>query len=476
MKKSTKLASLVLAAVVALNGLALPTFAAVPFLETQTGIISKQVNYTPGVTVTKPTAEDLEGEYGAAYADAGFKVTFTFCSNDASIQSVSVGGNMNFYTQEDCKVYAEAGRPNQSAGLVPKSAYEYRVGMTTAQNNAPGLTSREGILYEMEKVDEGIWSVSMPLPAQQYVYKYILTYANGSTKQSDDPANPADAPANVVSTLAGQSIVYVGIAADAPTKMNDFYPVKEKYQGTLRKASVTASSGLEQALLIYLPYNYNENKTYKTLYVSHGSGGSETDWFGVGNLKNILDNLYKDGKLTDVIVVSMDNNSPFNNLGNLEDAARNIADVIVPYMEEKYPVSSSAEDRAVFGLSAGGSMSEKLLQTIPEKFSYVGICSVGRQFPLSAAQADLTDIQATNVSYYCGELDWRESNTKNLYEEMAALGGNVSYKVVSGAHDWITWGLSIDDFLTNRLWKSSVEDSCLKQIYQQLRKGYTDRF
>ena len=64
MKKSTKLASLVLAAVVALNGLALPTFAAVPFLETQTGIISKQVNYTPGVTVTKPTAEDLEGEYG----------------------------------------------------------------------------------------------------------------------------------------------------------------------------------------------------------------------------------------------------------------------------------------------------------------------------------------------------------------------------------------------------------------------------
>ena len=76
--------------------------------------------------MTKPTAEDLEGEYGAAYADAGFKVTFTFCSNDASIQSVSVGGNMNFYTQEDCKVYAEAGRPNQSAGLVPKSAYEYR--------------------------------------------------------------------------------------------------------------------------------------------------------------------------------------------------------------------------------------------------------------------------------------------------------------------------------------------------------------
>ncbi len=80
MKKSTKLASLVLAAVVALNGLALPTFAAVPFLETQTGIISKQVNYTPGVTVTKPTAEDLEGEYGAAYADAGFKVTFTFAA------------------------------------------------------------------------------------------------------------------------------------------------------------------------------------------------------------------------------------------------------------------------------------------------------------------------------------------------------------------------------------------------------------
>lgn len=476
MRKSIRLAAAVVTAAVALSGFSLPAYAAVPSIRSLVGVSAEQAAYTPGVTVGKPSAEDLAGEYGAAYADAGFKVTFTFASEDTSIQKVQVGGNMNFYSQEDCAAYAEAGRPNITDIVAPKTAYEYRAGMVTAQNNAPGLASLEGILYELEEVEPGVWSISLPLPAQQYVYKYILTYEDGRTAQTDDPANPADVSANVVSFLAGQSIVYVGNAADAPEEMNDFYPVKEKYQGTLAKASVTASSGVEQALLIYLPYNYNANKTYKTLYVSHGSGGSETDWFGVGNLKNILDNLYKDGKLTDLIVVSMDNNTPFNNLGDLESAARNIADVIVPYMEANYPVSADAADRAVFGLSAGGSMTETLLQTIPEEFSCVGISSVGRSFPLSGAKASLAAIEATSVSYYCGGLDWRETSTRALYEEAAALGGDVSYKVVSGAHDWTTWGLAIDDFLTNRLWKSSSEESCLKQAYQWLRKSYTDRF
>lgn len=474
MKKSIRLAAAILTAAVMLSGFSFTAYAAVPSLCSLTGVSAEQASYTPGVTVGKPSAEDLAGEYGAAYSEAGFKVTFTFAGEDPSIQAVQLGGNMNFYSPEDCAAYAEAGRPNITDIVAPKTAYEYRAGMVTAQNNAPGLTSLEGILYDMQEVEPGVWSISLPLPAQQYVYKYILTYENGRTAQTDDPANPADVSANVVSFLAGQSIVYVGNAVDAPEELNDLYPVKEKYQGTLTKASVMASSGVEQALLIYLPYNYNTNKTYKTLYVSHGSNGSETDWFGVGNLKNILDNLYKDGKLTDLIVVSMDNNTTFNNLGDLEDAARNIADVIVPYMEANYPVSTDAADRAVFGLSAGGSMTETLLQTIPEEFSVVGISSAGRSFPLSGAKASMDAIQATSVSYYCGELDWRETSTRALYEETAALGGDVSYTVVSGAHDWMTWGLAIDDFLTNRLWQS--EDSCLKQAYQWLRKGYTDHF
>lgn len=476
MNTHKRLAAAAVAAAIALSGIALPVCAAAPAVKDLQGIAAEQAAYTPGVTVDKPDAEDLAGEYGAAYAAAGFKVTFTFCNADPELRSVSIGGNMNFYSLEDQDAYTAAGQPNVTDIVAPKTAYEYRAGMTTAQNNAPGLTSLEGILYEMEQVEPGVWSLSLPLPAQQYAYKYILTFADGHTEQTDDPTNPADVGANVVSFLAGQSILYVGSASDAPEEMNDLYPVKEKYQGTLQQASVIANTGIEQALLVYLPYNYNPDKTYKTLYVSHGSNGNETDWFGLCSLKNILDNLYKDGRLTDVIVVSMDNNTPFKNLGDLEGAARNIADVIVPYIEANYPVSTLAEDRAVFGLSAGGSMTQTLLQTIPEEFSAVGISSVGRSFPMSGASASMEAIRATSVSYYCGALDWRVNSTKALYDEASALGGDVTFKVVSGAHDWLTWGLAIDDFLTNRLWKASGQDNCLRQMYYQLRKSYTDRF
>ena len=91
---------------------------------------------------------------------------------------------------------------------------------------------------------------------------------------------------------------------------------------------------------------------------------------------------------------------------------------------------------------------------------------------------ELTESVVRDTGYieYLSESETKEeveNRQENIDEFINKI---VSYKVVSGAHDWITWGLSIDDFLTNRLWKSSVEDSCLKQIYQQLRKGYTDRF
>lgn len=474
MKKRMRLTAIALAGSIFFSGLAVPASAAI-FTPDAAPSIILQTAYTPGVTVEQPSAEDLSGEYGAAYTDAGFKVTFTFCSDDTSLCDVSIGGNMNFYAPEDIAAYSQLGQPKGCELITAKSAYEYRAGMVTAQNDAPGLTGPNGILYKMEQVETGVWRLSLPLPAQQYTYKYILTFADGSSIQIADPANPLELGIDDINAQTSQSVLYVGSASSAPAEMNDFYPVKEKYLGTLQTASITASSGISQSLIIYLPYNYDPSKTYRTLYVSHGSNGSEIDWFAYASLKNILDNLYKDGRLTDLIVVTMDNNTPFNNLNDLEGAALNIMQSIVPYMEENYPVSARAEDRAVFGLSAGGSMTEVLLQTLPEAFSCVGISSVGRSFPLSSAAADPDAIRATSISYYCGALDWRVNSTLALYEDAESLGGDTYFKVLPGAHDWITWGLAIDDFLTNRLW-SEGQANPFQQAYYQIRKYYTDRF
>ena len=62
--------------------------------------------------------------------------------------------------------------------------------------------------------------------------------------------------------------------------------------GTTRKANV------------YLPPKYDTKKKYSVLYLLHGIGGDENEWYRDGGVPNIImDNLYADGKVADMIVV-----------------------------------------------------------------------------------------------------------------------------------------------------------------------------
>lgn len=385
--------------------------------------------------VAVPDEADLQGEYGAANEAAGYKVTFSYADTTGKeIERVSVCGNMNFFTPEDEAAYAEAGYPKESE-LVPATAYMYREGMFTAQNNAPGVPL-DGLRYEMEEQD-GVYTVSMPLPAEQYSYKFAVQYAGEDAETLiADPDNPSEVQS---------SLLLVGSAEDAPAMLNAIFPAQA--QGTIEYASVTASSGIEQRLEIYLPADYDASRTYKTIYASHGSGGDEKDWFTIGSLRNILDNLYERGELHDTIVVTMDNNHPFENMKDLKEVAHNLAEVVVPFIEASYPVSTNPQDRALFGLSAGGSLTETMLQTIPEAFSVYGISSVGRSFPMADAEADPEAIAAVTVRYYSGSLDFRTPNTELLAQE-----ANGAYTVYSGAHDWTMWSAFATDFIVSLGW------------------------
>lgn len=420
--------------------------------DTETGALIYADAVSSGVTVTTATAKDKTGEYGQAYQDAGYKATFGYKDTSGKeVEYVKLEINAIFYTADDVAAFAEEGYPRTSS-VTPKTAYEYRTGMMAAFNNAPGAEKGVTGYYEMEKDANGVYSVSLPLPPQAYNYRYRVKYADEDVIKVLDPANPSPSNPNTGENVEF-SMFYVGSAEDAPENMKNFYPVDAEYQGTVTYTSVVASNGKTQDIGIYLPYNYDASKTYKVVYASHGSTGDEVEWFSLGSLANIMDNLVKDGKISDTIVVTMNNNAPFDNLANLVEVAKNVADVLVPYMEKNYPVSTNVCDRAVFGLSAGASMATNLLQTIPEEFGYVGISSVGRSFPLENATADLEDIKNTVVAVYSGALDFRTPSSKKIADEVAALGGVCTFKIMDGAHDWTSWSEAIEDFLTNVIWE-----------------------
>ena len=163
------------------------------------------------------------------------------------------------------------------------------------------------IYYEMIKDENGRYTVSLPLPAAPYLYRFRITYAEADgrgTVEVEDPLNPYAVNGD---SNAGWSLVYVGNREDAVPAMKNTFPRTDEKKGTVTYVEYTALDGSQQMMGVYLPYNYEAGKTYKTVYVSHGAGGNETEWMSIGSIPNIMDNLVAEGKIADTIVVTMDN-------------------------------------------------------------------------------------------------------------------------------------------------------------------------
>ena len=61
--------------------------------------------------------------------------------------------------------------------------------------------------------------------------------------------------------------------------------------------------GAERRMVVYTPPGYSKDKKYPVLYLLHGIGGDETEWYKNGAPQIILDNLYVDKKIVPMIVV-----------------------------------------------------------------------------------------------------------------------------------------------------------------------------
>ena len=63
------------------------------------------------------------------------------------------------------------------------------------------------------------------------------------------------------------------------------------------------SVGNNRKMLVYTPPGFSKSKTYPVLYLLHGIGGDEKEWFTHGAPNVILDNLFADKKIVPMIVI-----------------------------------------------------------------------------------------------------------------------------------------------------------------------------
>lgn len=139
--------------------------------------------------------------------------------------------------------------------------------------------------------------------------------------------------------------------------------------GTVRKCNV------------YLPPKYDSSKKYSVLYLLHGIGGDEYEWLNGGAPNIILDNLYAEGKLAEMIVVMPNGRAQENDRaeGNVYAGAPAFANFegdlikdLIPFIESKYSVYTDKKHRAIAGLSMGGGQSLNFGLGNMNLFAFVG--------------------------------------------------------------------------------------------------------
>ena len=364
----------------------------------------------------------------------GYFVTFRYMDDTAS--KVEIKGEWNFTDMEHATMYT-------TANYTPE---EWHDGLFV---NGPWPTS------EMTKNVNGIWEYTIPLPSGAYSYVFL---ADGEKTLDPNAVKYADGWA--LDDLM-MSQVYIPFE---PKYQSDDRSVEMPYEGddkgTVEYLRFNSAEEREDPVGLYLPYGYdiNREQPYKLLILVHGGGGNYTDWFHQGAAVNILDNLIAEGRAEPIVVASV-----------LNDGDIFTADVatefLLPFLQERYHVSTNPDDLAIGGLSRGGFLTSNLLFEIPERFQYYLIMSSGiltedrwgLKAPLDAdwdyGDENLNRVRSRNTLVSTGLQDHLFPYVLEMHKRFAEHKIPFTNVMIKGGHQWDNWRQVLTYALSNSLWK-----------------------
>jgi enterochelin esterase-like enzyme len=222
-------------------------------------------------------------------------------------------------------------------------------------------------------------------------------------------------------------------------------------------AYVSKTVGTTRKALIYTPPGFSNGSKYPVLYLLHGIGGDEKEWFNGGQPQVILDNLYAEKKVEPMIVVlpngrAMKDDRP---IGNIMDAdkvqafsifEKDLLSDLIPFIEKKYPVIKDAEHRAIAGLSMGGGQSLNFGLSNLGKFAWVGAFSAApntkKPEELIPNPGDVkTKLKLLWIS--CGDKDGLIMFSKRTHDYLKTNHVPHIYYVDHGYHDFKVWKNSL---------------------------------
>lgn len=230
---------------------------------------------------------------------------------------------------------------------------------------------------------------------------------------------------------------------------------------TITYASTTVGSN--RRALVYTPPGFDPSKRYPVLYLLHGIGGDEKEWFNQGRPHIILDNLYAQQALTPMIVVLPNGRALKDDraVGNIYDRERvqafatfeqDLLKDLIPYVEKTYPVRADREHRAIAGLSMGGGQSLNFGLGNLDVFAWVGGFSSAPNTKqptdlLPQPEAAAAKLKLLWIS--CGDKDGLLNVSQRTHDYLTQHNLPHVFQVIpNGYHDFKVWKQNLYQFAT----------------------------
>ena len=296
--------------------------------------------------------------------------------------------------------------------------------------NEPALT----------KGPDGVWSVTVG-PIEPDIYEYHFTVDGIDNLDQRNPVVKYNSRPNLIESVL-----------EVPGRSAMFYDVKPVPHGTVSiKYYQSKATGGARRVFIYTPPNYERSTgRLPVLYLLHGADGDETVWTQFGRANLILDNLIAEKRAAPMVVVM-----PFAyahpwHAGVASDKQRadferDLTEDLIPFVQSNYRVASDREQRALAGLSMGGSLTLAIGPRHLDLFSRLAVFSSGAG---ENPEVTLGHIgQNTKVINDKLKLFWIGVGTedgvlagaKRASDYLNSVGVKHTYKTTPGAHTWIVW-------------------------------------
>jgi enterochelin esterase family protein len=288
-----------------------------------------------------------------------------------------------------------------------------------------------------------LWYLTLEIPARSRVEYKIERVVGADREWMMDPLNP-----HIARDPYGANSVCHGEGYETPDWVE---PDDEARQGRLEQLTIEnpAVDG-EGVVQVYLPARFRASRRYPLLIVHDGA-----DYVRYAALKTVLDNLIHRLEIAPMIVALTDSHNRLAEYAADPRHARFLGDQLVPALEQRYPLFSTPETRALMGASFGGVASlyaawsrprfygQLLLQSGSFAFSDIGQHGRGPLFdPVAKFVNELRERPgrpADRVFLSCGTYESLIYENRSMFPLLQSTGMDVRFVESRDGHNWENW-------------------------------------